>query len=346
LASGSAREVAIDPQWLPHTYDLSGANLTSVFVPREAHGELMFLSDEHFADRFAKVTHAARDIAAHVAEANEAPVHFIFHTSFCCSTLMLKALDIPGRAFGLKEPDVFINLGNRFIRSDDAANRERLRLVLRLVARPFERGESVIVKPSNFGNRLAAPILESRADTRAVLLYGDVRSLLRSLLKRGMWGRIWGRRLYRSASSWTSLRLGYSEEEEFVLTDLQALAAGWLMQMQHFAELRRRFGERVMIVDSSDFLADPARVLGSISDLFELNLDASTIRDVVSGPTFARHSKFSDQDYGHAERAADQGAAEAAHSEELEMVVKWIEAVAAHFRVDLNPAAVRAGAAA
>lgn len=338
MVSGGAREVALDPRWLPHTYDAAGLNLTSVFVRREDHGELMFLSDEHYKDQFSKVTFPANEIATHIGEARQSPIHFIFHTSFCCSTLMLKALDIPGRAFGLQEPDVLINLANRFIRSDDSSNRERLRLVLRLLARPFEPGESMIVKPTNFANRLAMPVLEVSPESRAVLLYSDARTLLRSILKRGMWGRIWGRKLFQSTSLWTSLNFGFSPEEAFVLTDLQALALGWLMQMHQFGELARRVGERVTIVDSADFLADPARTLLSVSRLFELDLDQSEIDDVVNGPTFAHHSKFSGRGYGQAERTADHSAAEAAHHEELEMVVKWVETVAAHMKVDLRPA--------
>src|SRR5215469_17243645 len=99
LGSASAREVALDPRWLPHTYDASGSNLTSVHVTREQHSELMFLSDEHFQGRFPKATYPATEIGAHGREAGEAPLHFIFHTSFCCSTLMLRALEVPGRAF-------------------------------------------------------------------------------------------------------------------------------------------------------------------------------------------------------------------------------------------------------
>lgn len=335
----TARDVAMDPQWLPHTFDSAGSMLTSVFVPRERHAELMFLSDEHFQNRFSKVTHSANDVASQVVDAPDGPIHFIFHTAFCCSTLMLKALHVPGHSFGLKEPDVLINLGNRFIRSDDESNRERLRLALRLLARPFAPGEQIVVKPSNFANRLALPAFDSRAESRAVLLYSDVRSLLRSILKRGMWGRIWGRKLFLNMASWTSLDLGYSEEETFVLTDLQALGLAWLMQMHHFAEVERKMGDRVLLVDSAEFLDDPAGVLRQIARLFALDLDEQAIAAIVNGPTFARHSKFSDQDYGVEERAADHDAAESAHHEELEMVVKWVEAVAAHTGVDLTPAA-------
>jgi len=341
LDKGTARDVALDPSWLPHTFDAGGSMLTSVFVPRPQHGELTFLSDEHFQNRFAKVAHPASEVAAEVAKAAEAPIHFIFHTAFCCSTLMLRALDIPGRTFGLKEPDVLINLANRFIRRDDASNRERLRLVLRLLSRPFEPGETMIVKPTNFANRLVMPVLETSPESRAVLLYSDVRTLLRSLLKRGMWGRIWGRKLFQSAASWSSLDLGYSAEETFILTDLQALALGWLMQIHQFGEIARRMGGRVLLIDSEDFLADPAATLLAVGNLFDLELDGSATARIANGPVFAKHSKFGDQSYGQEERAVDHDAAESAHHEELEMVVKWVEAVGAHLGVDLTPGTTR-----
>jgi len=215
--------------------------------------------------------------------------------------------------------------------------------VIRLLARPFEVGETIIVKPTNFANRLILPVLDASPESRAVLLYSDVRTLLRSLLKRGMWGRIWGRRLFRSTASWTSLDFGFSDEETFILTDLQALALGWLMQVHHFSEVARRMGERVTLVDSSDFLAKPAATLLEASRFFELRLDASAVAEIADGPIFARHSKFSDRNYGRDERAADHDAAESAHHEELEMVVKWVEAVAAHLHVDLMPFATLAG---
>ena len=333
-----ARAVAIDPQWLPHTYGPDGSQLTSVFVPRATHAELMFLSDEHYTPDFRKVTHPASDVAAHLAAASNAPMHFIYHTAFCGSTLMVKALDLPGRTVGLKEPDVLINLANRLARSDDPANRQRLQLVLRLLARPFQPGETVIVKPSNFANKLIRPALESIPDARAVLLYSDLPTLLRSLVKRGMWGRIWGRKLFRSAGAWTTLNFGYGPDETFDLTDLQVAGLAWLMQIHHFGEVVRSLNSRVMTVESSGFLGDPAGTLGGVAGFFGLDLTPSEVGEIANGPVFSRHSKFSQRDYSIGEREAEHDAAVAAHGEEIDMVVKWVEAVAAHCRVPLRPA--------
>lgn len=338
MKDNSAKDVALDPHWLPHTYDVQGANLTFVDVPREQRDRLMFLSDEHFAGNFRKLAFPVAAIAEEVKSAERAPLHFIFHTSFCCSTLLARAFEMPGVSAALKEPDVFINLGNRLIRSNDKPNRDRLELVLRLLERPFKAGERVVVKPSNFGNRLIDIILAERPDSRAVLLYSDVGTFLRSLLKRGMFGRIFGRRLFNQLSNWTSLRLGYSPDEVFEQTDVQVAALAWLMQIHHFDAIATAFGpSRVMVLDSSSLLEDPVTALDEVQALFGMNLDRSKVEAIAAGPVFAKHSKFSDRDYGAEEREKEHRAVSDANSEELEMVVQWIKAIAARFEVPLRP---------
>lgn len=338
MASPSARDVALDPEWLPHTYDVGGANLTFVNVPREMRSGLMFLSDEHYAGHFQKMAFPANAVAAEVDAAPRAPLHFLFHTSFCCSTLLARAFEIPGVSTALREPDVLINLGNRLIRNDDQSNLQRLALVLRLLERPAAPGEAVIVKPSNFGNRLIEPILAQRPGTRALLLYSDVGTYLRSLLKRGMFGRIFGRKLFNQMRGWSPLEFGYTQAELFEQTDLQIAALGWLMQIQHFDAMGRAFGpKRVMLLDSASLLADPRASLGRAASLFGLDLDEERISGIVAGPAFSKHSKFSEQDYGAEARERDHDAVIDAHSEELGMVVKWVEAVAAELGVPLRP---------
>ncbi len=341
MSSPTVRDVALDPEWLPHTYDVGGTDLTSVFVPRPARAELMFLSDEHFAGNFRKATFPAAAVAAEAANADRAPVHFIFHTSFCCSTLLANALAIPGKTTALKEPDVLINLANRIISSDDNANRQRLELVLRLLERPLAPGETVIVKPTNFANRLADLMLASRPEARAVLLYSDVGTFLRSLLKRGMWGRILGRKLFRQLSGWNAMDFGFGPNELFELTDVQVAALAWLVQIRHFDGLARAFASRLLVLDSAALLADPVAALANAQSLLGLGLSESEIASIAAGPVFTRHSKFSDRGYNPEERDKEHAAVSGANAEELAMVVQWIEAVAAQIGAPLRPGSGR-----
>lgn len=334
----SAQALAADPDWLPHTFDESGAALTSVYVPREERGRLTFLSDDHYLGKFAKAQHLAGAVSAATAQASGAPIHFIYHTSFCCSTLLAKALEIPGRTIGLREPDVLINLANRFIRAEDEGNRARLDLVLRLLERPYDGEQAVIVKPTNFANRLIAPTLAQRPASRAILLYSDLKTLLLSLAKKGMRGRIWGRRLYAQCAAWTSVRTGFSPADTFGQTDLQIAGLAWLMQIDHFNRMAGEWGAgRVMTLDSATFMAAIPQTLAAAARFFGVDADAAELRAIAEGPVFTIHSKFAQQDYSVEAREADHGALMDAHGEEIAMVEKWIEAVAAHCRVPLRP---------
>jgi hypothetical protein len=337
MTGPSPRDVALDPEWLPHTYDVEGTHLTSVFVPRAARTELMFLSDEHFAGNFEKATFPVPDVAAEAGTASRAPMHFIFHTSFCCSTLLAKALDVPGVSAALKEPDVLINLANRLIRSDDPENRQRLDLVLRLLERPPAAGETLIVKPTNFANRLLEPTITLRPEARAILLYSDVETFIRSLLKRGMWGRINARKLFNQLAGWSPLVSAYSVAEVLEYTDVQIAALAWLAQIHHFDAMARRFGDRLMVLDSADLLEDPSAAVNKAQALLGLDLSETDIERIAAGPVFSKHSKFSEREYSAAAREQDHKAVNDAHSEELSMVLQWIKAVAAHFGAPLRP---------
>lgn len=338
MTEPSLNDVVLDPEWLPHTYDVDGTHLTFVLVPRDARGELMFLSDEHFAGNFRKLTYPASAVTGAIQAASRAPMHFIFHTSFCCSTLLAKALEVPGVSSALKEPDVLINLANRLIRSNDSGNQKRLDLVLRLLERSTGSGETIIVKPTNFANRLMDPVLTQRPDSRAILLYSDLDTFLRSLLKRGIWGRINGRKLYNQIGRWSPLLFGYNSEEILELTDLQIAALGWLMQIHHFNAMAKMFGpQRVMVLDAARLLAEPATVLQDTQHFFQLKLQSEDIESIIHGPVFSTHSKFGQRAYDARSREEESKAVSDAHAEELAIVRQWIDAVAKHARAPLRP---------
>ena len=334
----SIREVALDPEWLPHTYDVQGSTLTSVRVPHDARSDLVFLSDRHFAGKFPKAAFPWTEIARESADAEQAPVHFIFHSSHCCSTLLGKALEVPGVSSLLNEPDIMINLANRFIRSDDKANRERLELVLRLIARPSSPNERVIVKPSNFGNRLAEVILATRPNTRAVLLFSDLETLLFSLAKRGMFGWIFGRQLFNQIRQWSPLDFGYSPAQLLEQTDMQITALAWLMQIHHLDAIARKFGpDRVLLMDSKELLASPMVSLEKSQALFGLELEPAELERIVAGPVFSKHSKTLGRDYDASAREQEHKATANAHAEDIAMVLEWIKAVANQLSVSLRP---------
>src|SRR5206468_6981110 len=210
------------PEWLPSRWDRQANTLQFVHLSRADHDSVTFLGDEYLAKlEPASVTRGLPEIAAANAARPPSP-HYIFHSAFCCSTLLARALDLPGTAMALKEPQI-LNTVTEAARAK-ALSRETLQLIVRLLARPFGAGERVIIKPSNVVNLLATALLEIDAGSNAIFLYAPLRRFLRSVADKGLFGRVWARTVFRTLRSDTALNFGYSSEDLLDLTDLQVAA--------------------------------------------------------------------------------------------------------------------------
>jgi hypothetical protein len=330
-----AAAVAGDAQWLAHRYDEQQDAVHFVRLERDAHRSATFITEEYFGEDRPLIVLARADAMA--AAAAPAPIHFIFHSAFCCSTLLARAMDIPGIAIGLKEPRVLNDMAGWKGRGAPPA---RLAPVLddtmKLLARPFAPGESVVVKPSNVINSLAAGMLHLRPEANALLLYAPLETFVRSVAKKGMWCRLWARDLLVLLLDEGLIDLGFSPKDYLKLTDLQAAATAWLAQQALFQAMADRFGpERVRTLDSASLVARPAEVMTLVSDLFRLGLNPEAVEAIVAGPAFNRHSKWG-TDFSAEQREAEHRDAAAVHADEIGKVTAWAGAVAANAGVPLH----------
>ena len=72
------------PQWLAHRFDETTNQVRFVDYDRETRSRVPFLTDDYLPKRDFRAI--PREHAKAVAKAT-APVHFVFHSGFCCSTL-------------------------------------------------------------------------------------------------------------------------------------------------------------------------------------------------------------------------------------------------------------------
>jgi hypothetical protein len=330
--------IAADATWLAHRYDESQDAIRLIRLTREEHRAVTFITDEYVrADAPELVLRRADLVAAATAPA---PLHFIFHSAYCCSTVLARAVDIEGMSMGLKEPVILNDMvGWRRRGAEPRKLAAVLDDVLNLLARPFAPGEAVVVKPSNILNGLAPAMLGLRPQSHALLLYAPLPDFLRSVARKGLWGRRWVRELFIGQLRDGIVDLGLGEQHYLDLTDLQVAAAGWLAQHQLFAQLIARFGpERVRTLDSATLMARPGEAMAGLSGLFRLGLGSPAIGSVLTGPAFTSHSK-SNTGFNAADRLAEQRDAAETYADEIEKVAIWAEAVAAAAGVSLNPGA-------
>lgn len=323
-----------DAEWLAHRYVESEGRVRFAYVPRERHGQIAFLIDDLLGPDVPTHEMSAADA---LRDAPPGRLCWLFHSAFCGSTMLVRALDRPGVAMGLSEPVILNDLAG--FRRRGALPREVARLgdlAGRLLARPFGEGEAVVVKPSNVLNPLARLMLSLRPDSPAVGLYAPLETFLISVARKGLECRAWSRELLEGYLGDGFVPFGFTAQDYFRQTDLQVAALGWLAQHRQFAALASEFGERFATLDANRLADDPAAALRAVVRHYGLALDDDAIDAIARGPAFTQHSKTGAA-YGADARARDYDAARAAHGDEIGKVVVWAEAVAASAGIALEP---------
>ncbi|MFL6722199.1 MAG: hypothetical protein ACJ8FT_10420 [Sphingomonas sp.] len=329
--------VLSSPEWLPSHWDNARGKVKFEWIARDRHGQLTFLGDEYLQPlSLPSVAKSLGELTSAGMPQPSAP-HYIFHSAFCCSTLLARALDAAGASMALKEPQILNDLAAAMQARTLA--REPLDIIIRLLARPFGPGERIVIKPSNSVNLLAPALMDLDAGSKAIFLYAPLDRFLGSIAAKGLWGRRWARHLYAALRADTGLDFGIPAGEEFELTDIQAAALAWLMHHAQAEALLQRFPQRLRTLDSETFLERKADVIEAAAMHFALPLDREAAERIAAGPVFREHSK----EIGRAvdpQTRFDRANSAAIIGEEIAMVVTWTISVAQHvgLAVEFAPA--------
>jgi hypothetical protein len=328
-----SQPLGLDPEWLAHRYDPRHDAVHFVRADRALRRTVPFLTDEHLPS--AATPLVVRREEALAAAPEPSPVHFIFHSAYCCSTLLANACDAEGAASAFKEPTLLNYLvGGRHRGGAPARVGEVLDQALRLLARPFAAGEAAVLKPSNLINALAPAMLAMRPGAGALLLHAPLGVYLGSIAGKGLWGRLWVRDLLVKQLKDGLIDLGFEPGDHLLQTDLQVAAVGWLAQQQLFARLAGQYPGRVRTLDSETLLARPQDALAALDRLFGLGRDPARLEETVAR-VFQRHAKFGGE-FGREDRLAGQRNAAEVHGEEIEKVTIWADSVAANAGVPMR----------
>jgi hypothetical protein len=315
---------------MPFQYDARADTLSFVNLPRDLQRAAVFL-DARFVATAAK-SPAARIRSLPLDQIRDAagPIHFIFHTGYCCSTLIARALDIPGVSMGLKEPAVLLSFGQHWTNARQTPGAlNAFAVTLDLLSRPLTPGETQIIKPSNVVNHLLPEILHLRPDAKVLVLHSDLRAFLEAIALRGADGRVLARQIFRGFSAAIPLDVSFTVEEQLLLTDLQIAAHAWLMQATFLGSIVRHHGRaRVRTLNTDSLLTDPAKALAAMGDFFALALPKQRWSEIADGPVFREHAKRPGVAFTAETYRTQHGATGAAYGEEIGAVEAWALQVA------------------
>ncbi|MFO1015983.1 MAG: hypothetical protein U1E03_00160 [Hyphomonadaceae bacterium] len=325
--------VLSDPAWLPRTYDTRSDTFDFFHVPRVAQQAATFLEPRFLTGA---PLHGPVPVAAFAEDelrASAGPLHFIFHTSYCCSTVLARAMDVPGVAMGLKEPSVLMSFAEHWGSARKRAGAlPALRAALDLLSRPLVEGEVHVIKPSNAFNPVIPYALFARPDAKAVLMTSSLEGFLTAIIRRGPSGRTMVREVLYAFAPTIPLENELTKEQMLLFDDLQAATLVWLMQIAFFDALARRFGpERVRILDGDTLISKPEATLAAVGGHFGLKpVDWASI---AAGPTFREHAKNSALPFNASDHVRQRREAQSAYAAEMDAAIRWAGDVAARFGV-------------
>ncbi|HKY81006.1 MAG TPA: hypothetical protein VJM09_05980, partial [Sphingobium sp.] len=215
----SAASIVADPEWLAHRYDEQADAFHYRRVSRARHAEVPFAIDDYLGKEPNAVVIPREEAARQLGD--QAPLHFVFHSAFCASTMLVRALDRSGSAMGISEPVMLNDMaGWRKRGADVRKHAVVMNDVLGQLSRPFGAGEAVVLKPSNVFNGLAMGALHIRPGAKALLLYSPLDEFLLSVARKGLWCRLWARELLEGLLQEGMVDLGFEARDYFRQSDL------------------------------------------------------------------------------------------------------------------------------
>lgn len=327
-------DLVLNPDFLLHSISLQEGVLNFVEVTRESYTKSAFLDGRIAFTRNLRHGLDLRQLMQvfHANPVPARPAHFIFHISFCCSTLLSRGLNMEKRCFSLREPYALIDLSHfkrswsdpPSISADDW--KALLDFVLVLLSKTYEPDEIVLIKPSNIANALISDILELRRNTRAILMYCGLRSFLIANLKKTeetkqkMW---WLANMFAKDTDFLEHIAPIAIDD---LTNLQAVALAWHLQMYHFQQhLRGPNRTRLRSLDCDALLNGPEDTLAAAVEFLGLAVSREEIGSIASGPVFSHHAKNPFERYGKGARDRENAEIADRHRDEITAVLEWSE---------------------
>ena len=305
---GSYSDLLTEARWFPDVFDARRGEVRFVATDRAALSRQNFLDWRWKHGRGEERLGNAAALVERLPEEKPAPT-IIWHTGFCCSTLLAKALDRADRNLTLCEPQALVHLADA--KRQGLTTRDPLssapRLLIHLLSRGFTAGERITLKPAPAANTLVREAAQHTSG-QMLFLYSDCRSFLVSVWKLGEEGRKYVRGLFlvlladgHPQSQWPVPKL-------LALSDLELAGMVWHMQI---AEFLRNWPlvERGASLDCDVLLSEPCETLCRVDEFFALNLGREHVEELLVGPRplFARNAKTGEEKFD-ARRRQDEHA--------------------------------------
>ncbi|MDH5257146.1 MAG: SEC-C domain-containing protein [Gammaproteobacteria bacterium] len=229
---------------------------------------------------------------------------FLFHSAFCGSTLMVRALELLFDSLPLKESDLLSSLLDYRLSADyeESTNAEYQAIVMSLLSRRFEPDQKPVYKANDLQNAYITSLLDWRDDFPVLLMYCSLNEFIFGCLKT------------EERKGWISNRFRYSSlyfKKRFKLDELPELnenafvekaAAYWSFNMMLFLEAVEEFPDRVKTLDFNVMLEDPLSIVKKSGEWLGLKAIDGLNEKYELNWLMGQHAKNPGQEYSSAQR--------------------------------------------
>lgn len=246
---------------------------------------------------------------------------FIFHTSFCCSTLLARLFDLDGTSIAYKEPLVLRRLSDAKL----CGNLEQslVSTAAKLLFRQLPDTGSVIIKPTHVALNIADDLLASQPGTKAIIITSTLDKFLLSNIKKTKLSQEKVPELverFMSASSLPS-RLPTAAFEPPDL--LCGVTLQWYAQKQILNDLcGGGFSDRYKIIHEDELLQDPNVVMAMCLEWLGWSLPGINL-DAHIAEVMGKHSKSTSRNYDQQEKQHENDLLASKYMDEVAHALAW-----------------------
>ena len=267
------------------------------------------------------------------------PHAYIFHMAHCGSTLLSRALDLPGKTLGIREPFALRQLalgqdGARAGAQSLDGCTQVLTFVVRLLGRTYHQSEKVVVKTNVPVNFMLEPLLKVSLGSLGVFLYPDLKFFLLMALKNPQ-RRQWVENLFAALRQPLRAHDPNSRIDWGSMTIARAAGFLWFAQLSCMAKALHAHDGFVSLRADTLFNT-PSVALKVVSKALNLGFDNTEIEASVAGDLFRRHAKALDQPYDNTNRLTQTRNIYAHIRTDVDDAITWVERLSEHYELPMT----------
>jgi hypothetical protein len=245
---------------------------------------------------------------------------YVFHMSFCGSTLLARLLDRPGKVLALKEPNCLVDLADWKAMGAGQDFESVLRFSRAMLQRPWAEGEAVLIKPSSWANNL---LDELAADAAAVFVtiprHLFVRAVLRGGTPRLAFTARLAAHLAPSVGGAGALKAAIDSTEEPLGKVARLALVAHQLQLEAFA----RVTDRNRLIAFEEIEAAPSEAASKAAQLLGLDLGAGELD--VNVRRWTRSNAKADAPFSADARRAEDDEVERLYAALISGALAWAD---------------------